>query len=212
MANEPDQQGFITLWPTTLLRRELPGSEAANPILADLIQKMDSQKQDMTTDYLSDNFLALDHPAVKWLGQCIQKTIADYMAHQGADYQLRYQIQGWANVNRFGDYHDLHNHPHSYLSGTYYVDIPEQQQTGQRKDLTPGAISFYDPRPQANMLAIRNDQQVNPEHTIQPKPGMLLLWPAFLHHLVHPNLSQMPRISISFNIVLQWSDDYLPDQ
>ena len=36
--------------------------------------------------------------------------------------------------------------------------------------------------------------------------------PAFVKHFVHPNLSKQTRISISFNIVLKWSDDYLPDQ
>jgi len=29
---------------------------------------------------------------------------------------------------------------------------------------------------------------------------------------VHPNLSETPRISISFNIVLKWKDEYLPAQ
>jgi hypothetical protein len=29
---------------------------------------------------------------------------------------------------------------------------------------------------------------------------------------VHPNLSKDQRISVSFNIVLKWSDHYLPEQ
>jgi hypothetical protein len=33
-----------------------------------------------------------------------------------------------------------------------------------------------------------------------------------LMHFVHPNLSDDIRISISFNIILKWSDDYLPQQ
>jgi hypothetical protein len=31
-------------------------------------------------------------------------------------------------------------------------------------------------------------------------------------HFVHPNLSDEPRVSISFNIVLKRSNDYLPRQ
>ena len=42
--------------------------------------------------------------------------------------------------------------------------------------------------------------------------GEILLWPAFLTHFVRPNLSETPRISISFNVVLKWKDDYLPRQ
>ena len=40
--------------------------------------------------------------------------------------------------------------------------------------------------------------------------GDILIWPAFLHHMVHVNLSDTPRISVSFNIVLRWRDSYLP--
>jgi uncharacterized protein (TIGR02466 family) len=116
-------------------------------------------------------------------------------------------------VNQFGDYHDLHNHPHSYLSGTYYVSVPQAQEVlPGRDDRRPGAISFYDPRPQANMNAVRDDPQIEAEYTVHPDNGMLLLWPSFLHHFVHPNLSREPRISISFNAVLNWSDALLPAQ
>ena len=62
------------------------------------------------------------------------------------------------------------------------------------------------------MTAIKDDPQIEAEYTVMPEPGMILLWPAFLHHFVHPNLSQMHRISVSFNVVLNWSENYLPDQ
>ena len=39
-----------------------------------------------------------------------------------------------------------------------------------------------------------------------------MMWPASLMHFVHPNLADETRISLSFNIVLKWSDDYLPQQ
>ena len=79
-----------------------------------------------------------------------------------------------------------------------------------RQDLNPSAISFFDPRGAANMTAIAGDAQVDPEHRVVPVAGTLLLWPAFLHHLVHPNLSDTERVSISFNVVLRWRDEYVP--
>ncbi len=42
--------------------------------------------------------------------------------------------------------------------------------------------------------------------------GEILMWPAFLLHFVHPTLSDDPRVSVSFNLVLKWSDTYLPQQ
>jgi uncharacterized protein (TIGR02466 family) len=193
------------------MRHVLPGADQANAVLAGLIEDMDARSADMTVDYLDADFFQNRHPAVAWLKVCIDRAVLDYARHTGVDYKLEWRLQAWANVNRFGDYHNLHNHPHSWLSGTYYVQVP--QTAGGRRgrsDLNPNAISFYDPRPQANMTAIRNDPQVDPEHRLVPKAGEVLIWPAFLHHMVHVNLSETPRISISFNVVLRWKDEYLP--
>ena len=62
------------------------------------------------------------------------------------------------------------------------------------------------------MAAIKKDPNIDPEYTILPEPGLLLLWPAFINHFAHPNLSKETRISVSFNIVLEWSENFLPDQ
>ena len=137
--------------------------------------------------------------------------LLDYTKNAGIKYDVDFHIQAWPNINRFGDYHNLHNHPHSWLSGTYYVSVPSDDPSiGSRNDLNPNNISFYDPRPQANMISINGDKQVDPEFRHNPKSGELLLWPAFLHHFVHPNLCHVERISVSFNIVLKWKKEYLP--
>jgi uncharacterized protein (TIGR02466 family) len=205
--------GFRTLWPTIMVERVLPGHEAANQALAEYIESLDAQHADLTTDYLGGNLMADKHPAVQWLRECVNKTVIDYFRHLGMDYGIDWTMQGWANINRLGDYHDPHNHPHAYLSGTYYVRVPDEKATiGKRSDLRPGCISFYDPRGAVNMGAIRGDPYVDPEHTVRPSGGAILMWPAFLHHFVHPNLSEEPRISISFNVMLKWRDGYVPQQ
>ena len=213
MTPQPSPDGFRSLWPTTLVERRLPGHEAANQALHQRIEALEAANKDLTTDYLGGNLLAHQDPAVQWLRDCINKTVIDYLRHLGMDYPLNWSLQGWANINRLGDYHDLHNHPHAYLSGTYYVRVPEAKpEIGSRKDLRSGCITFYDPRGAVNMTAIKGDPNIEAEHTVKPKAGTILLWPAFLHHFVHPNLTDQPRVSISFNVVLKWSDDYLPDQ
>lgn len=205
--------GFVRLWPTTLLQRHLPGSDAANRLLHEIILRLERDNAELTTAYRSGNFFTDEHPVVRWLRECVNRTASDYLRRQGVDYAVALRLHGWANVNRRGDYHSPHNHPHSYLSGTYYVTLPDQSgDLGGRGDLSPGAITLYDPRPQANMNAIRGDAQVASEHTILPQPGMILMWPSFLQHFVHPNFSHDPRVSISFNLMLERVDDYLPEQ
>jgi uncharacterized protein (TIGR02466 family) len=194
-----------------MLRHRLPGAAAANPVLLQVIEEMEAKDRQLTTNYLDVALFERDHPAVAWLKDCIDRAVIDYIRATAIDYEVKWSIQGWANINRFGDYHNLHNHPHSWLSGTYYVRVPPgERPEGTRSDLDPNAISFFDPRPQANMLSIRGDPQVDPEHRLLPKAGELLLWPGFLHHLVHVNLSRQARISVSFNVILRWRDDYLP--
>lgn len=214
MAESKDQKvtaEFRDLWPTTLLVDRLPGAENANIVLTRLIEEMDAGKADMTADYLSGNLFDMNHPAIVWLRDCVNVSVQQYASNSGIDYQVDWHVQAWPNVNRFGDYHNLHNHPHSWLSGTYYVQVPSgEPKVKGRSDLNPGAISFFDPRAQANMLAIKGDGQVEAEHRVMPEPGMILIWPAFVHHLVHPNLFEQIRISISFNVVLNWRNEYIP--
>ena len=214
MKNHHDRNpGIKRLWPTVILERMIPGHEQANLALARLIRDLEKKHRGLTTDYQNDNLLALEDPPTAWLRECVNVTVRDYFAELGMTYDIRCVLHGWANINRFGDYHDFHNHPHAYLSGTYYVQMPTAVENLEtRSDVRPGQITLYDPRGAINMTAIKGDPNVEPEYTIVPKPGMILLWPAFVNHFVHPNLSKQMRISVSFNVMLEWSDDYLPAQ
>ena len=214
VTDQPDSgAGIKRLWPTFLLERIVPGHEQANIALARLIRDLEKKHRGLTTDYRHDNLMVLQHPATEWLTQCVNVTVGDYFAALGMEYEIRWHLHGWANINRFGDYHDFHNHPHAYLSGTYYVQLPTvMEKLETRDDVRPGRITFYDPRGAVNMTAIKGDPNIEPEHTVEPRPGMILLWPAFVNHFVHPNLSKQMRISVSFNVMLNWSDDYLPQQ
>lgn len=204
MANDEGAPRFERLWPTLFLSMKLPGADAANAVLREVLLEQDDESEDLTVRYISQDLFAFTHPAVGWLRQCCMQAVFDYAAESGLDYQPEVDLQGWVNVNRRGDYHNLHNHPHSWLSGTYYIDVPEEQGgMGERTDLNPCEISFFDPRPQANMNAVRGDGQFDPEYRRLPAPGELFLWPSFLHHLVHPNFGSEPRISVSFNAVLR---------
>ena len=102
----------------------------------------------------------------------------------------------WVNINKTGDYNEIHDHnPYdgTALSGVFYVKTPANC----------GRIRFYDPRPfitKAPDMQYYNDG--NTYHYFDPEPNMLLIFPAWLKHMVEPNKSNEDRISISFNIKL----------
>ena len=99
----------------------------------------------------------------------------------------------WVNLLRGPGHHSAHIHPHSILSGTLYVEVPEGS----------GAIRFEDPRLPMMMAAPtrRPDapEALQPFVTVQPRPGQLLLWESWLRHEVLPGTGRAERLSVSFN-------------
>ena len=92
----------------------------------------------------------------------------------------------WVNLLKGGGHHSAHIHPHSILSGTLYVEVPSGA----------GPIRFEDPRLPLMMAApTRADTFV----TVEPRPGLLLLWESWLRHEVLPGSGRGERLSISFN-------------
>ena len=70
-------------------------------------------------------------------------------------------------------------------------------------DPTAGAIRFEDPRLPLMMAAParRSDaaQELKPFVTVQPRPGLLLMWESWLRHEVLAGSGRGERLSISFN-------------
>lgn len=86
--------------------------------------------------------------------------------------------------------------------------MPEADRLGD--GATPsGAINFSDPRPGINLFALDGDPYSKPQLALTPDEGTLLMWPASVMHNVYPNMSTEKRITISFNIILEFDNRYL---
>lgn len=100
----------------------------------------------------------------------------------------------WANINPPGGRNVAHSHPNNFLSGTYYVSLPDDE----------GHISFDDPRPQAHVMMPprTNHNSYNSNFvTLDVKPGRLVIFPSWLGHSVPVNRSSHERVSIAFNLM-----------
>ena len=99
----------------------------------------------------------------------------------------------WINVLKPGGAHTAHIHPHSVISGTYYVSVPDGA----------SAIRYEDPRLAMMMAAPPKRAKAARENrsfvSAAPTPGTLLLWESWLRHEVLVNKAKSERISISFN-------------
>lgn len=213
LSAAPDWAGeFFDFWPTVIVQRRLPECEGPNRSIAALASAMERGDPNLTTNYKGIDLFSADHEGIRWLRGHIDQTVVAYLAHHDMRYPIRWTLQGWPNINRRGDYHSPHNHGWCYLSGTYYVQMPPEE-TGEEipQGAKPGCISFYDPRGAVNMLGFSGPEE-GPEYTVRPTAGTLLLWHAAINHFVHPNLSSTERVSVSFNVVLEWANHYLANE
>ena len=139
------------------------------------------------TSYASLNDLPRRDPAVAELARALSKHATIFARESGLALSRKPRLDSlWVNLLKAGGHHSGHIHPKSVISGTFYVEAPAGA----------GAIRFEDPRlPMMMAAGPREDAFV----TVQPSPGLLLLWESWLRHEVLPGTSRGERLSISFN-------------
>ena len=146
------------------------------------------------TSYASLDDLPRRDPAFAALATVLAKHAALCAADLAFDLARKPRLDSlWVNLLKPGAHHTSHLHPHSILSGTLYVDVPEGS----------GSIRFEDPRSGLMMAAPprRADarDELQPFATVVPRRGLLLLWESWLRHEVLPGTARADRLSISFN-------------
>jgi uncharacterized protein (TIGR02466 family) len=140
------------------------------------------------TSYASLDDLPQRDPAFADLKRHLDRHVARFAAECG------FQLGGrklkldslWVNLLKPGGAHSGHIHPHSVVSGTFYVSVP------------PGAgvLRLEDPRLGLMMAAPPRDATF--VHA-KPRPGTIFLWESWLRHEVMPSSAKEDRISVSFN-------------
>lgn len=139
------------------------------------------------TSYASLNDLPRRDPALADLARLLTRHAATFAADCRLDLKRKPRLDSlWVNLLKSGGQHSGHIHPHSIISGTIYVEVPDGS----------GAIRFEDPRLPLMMAApTRPDMFV----TVEPHAGLLLMWESWLRHEVLPGTGKGERLSISFN-------------
>ncbi len=139
------------------------------------------------TSYASLDDLPKRDPAFADLARPLARHAAKFADAAALDLGRKPRLDSlWVNLLKAGGHHSAHIHPQSLISGTFYVELPG----------APGAIRFEDPRLPLMMAAPpRTDSFVS----VEPRPGLLLLWESWLRHEVLAGSGRGERLSISFN-------------
>lgn len=100
-------------------------------------------------------------------------------------------LVGWATVMRSQGHQSAHIHPTSWLSGVYYITVPDLVRRGDNAH--KGWIEFGRP-PEHYPTAIEPDVTF-----LEPIEGKLILFPSYLYHRTVPYEDDALRISIAFD-------------
>ena len=148
-----------------------------------------------TTQDLSRNA----DPAIRGLFEAFAKPIAQYLEHTGRGGDVlrrrnhgKWRFNGsWSVRLRNRGFHMSHVHPRGWISSAFYVGLPDVM-AGARTD--EGILSFGKP----GLLTI---PALEPEYSVRPVPGMLVLFPSYFWHATVPFQSPQPRLTVAFDAV-----------
>jgi len=160
----------------------------------------------------------------------VKKIICDHYRAYRAALELSREVLDcnllflWLNVHRSGSGEPIHDHPRSRASGILYLSVP----AGEPGSPPVSSLVFHDPRtPFGGYDDNAEERDVFAEQnvTLQPRAGLLLLFPSWLTHTVRPqeggaSLLRRPgaslinstlrtgaeRISVAFNVPGQWKE------
>ena len=201
---------FENHFPIPVLSRQFDGVEALNKSINQVIESLATLYQETDKNAArngssttqggyqtaaEDDFLEIESPQVLELkNYIILPSIEKYLSRAlGADpLFLDFRIHCWANRLEKGQWQSPHMHPNEYtiISGVYYVRCPEMQSPG-------GVLEFINPHPASVSLGGQDATR-----QMIPKEGLIIMFPPYYMHFVHPITSTDARTVVSFDVRL----------
>lgn len=203
---------FANAFPTYLAIREWEGVEELNTALE--LELYKQRAQDPTGIYRSnvagtwhsaDNVTGLIGKAGEQLNQMFFEVFSDLAgAHATSKGQVKLRLQTWAMMYQDRGYATVHTHPNCHFSGVYYIrsgpKAPDKvMATGV--SVQPGSLEFIDVRGGPNAIQVKG-MVLQPSLRVPPKEGLMIVFPCWLPHFVHPVEGPGERIAVACNATI----------
>ena len=211
-----------SIFPTFVVQMEWPDTEQLNADLElDLckrrIKDPDGIYRSNTAGTWHSDTTLLDHPRktanealFKMFGRGFNQLAVQHAAPQNQI--MSWKLQAWGMIYSDRGYATPHNHPNCHFAGVYYVKTGADGSSPEKVMATgvsrqAGDLEFIGPHAHAQQAKGINLQQA---FKVTPKPGLMVLFPAWLNHFVHPlDLDEGDtRIAISCNGTLVKSEPH----
>ena len=174
-------------WSTPIWEIDTPFDSNFNKKLLEEISSLDfkGNKHDFNVwNIESENVQELK----KYQLDIIRQETKEYAEHC-LDYEIFF-AKGWINVNPAGVLMPIHDHGHSVMATTYYIQAKEDC----------GDLILVDPRGAHNFRKSFYNSEDSLCKRIKPVESKLVMFPAYLMHMVDINHSNAQRISLSSNV------------
>ena len=189
-----------------------------NKVIIDFIHKVKEEdpqgmKKSNEGGWQSNNFVPpyIDKTPFKDLHkQIVHNTYTAGDNYGFNDYTIRLGNL-WCNINTKGNSNAVHTHSGSMFAGVYYAEVP---------NCCSGELKFHRPFSEQCLKEYwgcdenfdRYEKQHNfTEWYVQPRPGLMVIFPSWLMHSVDKSNTELERISLSFNMHI-FSDYYREDE
>ena len=148
----------------------------------------------------SKNSYILEEPEAIDLKSYILELTTQYGKLLGYEYESYRFGQSWVSYKHPGQHHTMHSHPNSLISGVFYFGEPTDKTPAVKFHKLEGGfnVSYLSPKIVKDKREFKYAQK---EFSVEFTPGLLLLFPSYLHHSVPLNKTDKTRCSLAFNIV-----------
>lgn len=140
----------------------------------------------------ADNYVLNNNKGLKNLKKFFEDSAKEFLS---SIYQPQYNVdlritQSWTNYTEPGEFHHKHSHPNSFISGSFYVNADEKEDK----------IYFFDDGYKLIKIQAKEFNSFNSSSWwFSVKPGMLVIFPSSLSHMVEVVTAKETRISLAFN-------------
>lgn len=201
------RENLAQLFPTPVVVYPWPDSDRLNIELRDIVLAKEKESKGSMRSNVGGWHSKTDF--FHWNANCVREienrvarlflaVTRAMTAGQENRRNMEFNINGWANINRDRSYNNIHNHPNWIWSGCYYVSSGEPEP----RDRFNGKLELIDPRFGLSLMSVQGADLAE-QCLIDSEPGVMVMFPAWLNHQVHPFHGRGERISIGFNVFLR---------
>lgn len=195
-------------FPTRVVTIQFPDTDSLDVELCDLFERRPELDDRFNLEPEAQNLVRLAEtvPAIEQLRSMFLTGVKRWLDAEGISGMDGIDLLLFSNRMRQGESTIVHNHQ-ADLIGIYYArtaetNCPPIPPADGEDYFEPGdgVLLLHDPRFNANLTSVCHRDHIK----VFPRPGLMLIFPAYVWHSVTPHRGEFHRLAFSMNFTLRW--------